>query len=181
MRIRLALCAPLLALGLFPSIADAALSASSGSASFEATGPAGLRIEGKTTEVAVSEANGTVHVAVTLEHMDTGITLRNRHMREKYLETAKYPTADLVVPRTALTFPEEGKTFSGSAAGTLTIHGTSKPVTFTYRAQRNKSAYDVDGSVSIDMHDYGIQVPSYLGITVKPGIDVHVKFVANDT
>src|SRR4051794_19552154 len=113
MRIRTAfLAAPVLALSLLTAVADAALTAPKGSATFEAAGPGGLRIEGKTTEVVVSEAQGAVHVAVTLEHVDTGITLRNRHMREKYLETSKYPTADLVVPRASLTFPEEGKSFS---------------------------------------------------------------------
>ena len=116
-----------------------------------------------------------------LATLDTGIELRNRHMREKYLEVQKYPNAMLVVDRSTLRLPDEGRESSGSANGTITIHGQSRPVSFTYKVHRNREAFDVTGSVHVNMNDYGIQVPSYLGITVKPDVDIVAGFVAHDT
>jgi polyisoprenoid-binding protein YceI len=165
---------------VFPSAVLAALHADRGSASFDASGPAGLRIQGKTTDISVSEAKESVRVTVALANLDTGIDLRNRHMREKYLEVPKYPTATLDVPRSALHFPEEAHEIGGSASGSMTIHGHSRPAVFTYKARRDHDAIDVTGTTHIDMNDFGIVVPSYLGITVKPGIDISVHFVAHD-
>jgi polyisoprenoid-binding protein YceI len=163
------------------STAFAALQTTAGSATFVAQGPAGLRIEGKTSDVHVSESQGQLHVSVGLANLDTGIALRNRHMREKYLEVQKYPSAELLVSRAALSLPQDGAGVSGTATGIMMIHGQSKPVSFTYRAHRDHQAYDVTGNVHVNITDYGIDVPSYLGVTVKPDVDIGVRYVANDT
>jgi polyisoprenoid-binding protein YceI len=165
---------------VLPIDALAALQAAGGTAMFVAVGPAGLRIEGRTSEVTVSEAAGDVRVIVALANLDTGIGLRNRHMREKYLEVDKYPTASLVVGRAGLRFPDEGQEIAATAAGTMTIHGKAHPVTFSYTARHDHGAFRVSGSVHLDMRDYDIRVPSYLGITVKPEVDVTVQFDARD-
>jgi polyisoprenoid-binding protein YceI len=165
---------------ILPAVSGAALQCKGGSATFDASGPAGLKIEGKTSDVSVSETGGTVRVSVGLATLDTGIDLRNRHMREKYLEVQKYPNAVLVVDRSALHFPDDGKDADGSAKGTLSIHGQTRPVVFNYRAHRNHDVFDVNGTVRLNMNDYGITVPSYLGITVKPDIDVAAHFAAHD-
>jgi hypothetical protein len=31
------------------------------------------------------------------------------------------------------------------------------------------------------MQDFGIEVPSYLGVSVRPDVDVSIRFEANDT
>ena len=163
-----------------PATAEAVLRATGGAASFDASGPAGLKIQGKTSDVSVSETQGNVRVNVALANLDTGIDLRNHHMRDKYLEVQKYPEAVLVVEKASLRVPEDGKDSSASANGTMTIHGQTKPVTFTYKAHRDHDAVDVSGSAHIDIREFGIVVPSYLGITVKPGVDVAAHFVAHD-
>lgn len=160
--------------------AAAALRSSSGTASFTALGPAGMKIHGTTPNVSVSESNQMVLVRVGLSNLDTGISLRNRHMREKYLEVSKYPNAELVVKRSELKFPEEGKDSKSSASGTLTIHGKSRTVNFNYDAKRSANTIDVNGSVRVDIREYGIAEPSYLGLSVKPNVDVAVHFTAGD-
>ncbi len=157
-------------------VAQAKLAGSGGDVQFSASGPGGLKIVGTTKELAVKDDGTTVTVVVPLGNLDTGIGLRNKHMREKYLEVAKYPNAELTVPRAALKLAEG----AGTAAGTMKIHGQSHPVTFAYSAKKSGSGYAVDGSVHLDMHDYGIEVPSYLGVTVKPEIDVVARFSAAD-
>lgn len=150
------------------------------SAVFHAKGPGGLRIEGKTGDVRVSEASGDVKIVVPLSPIDTGISLRNKHMREKYLEVHKYPNAVLTVKRSALKFPKSGAALEADAQGEMKIHGKTKKVGFHYRAKRSGARYDVSGHVALNINDYGIKVPSYLGVTVKPDITVDVHFVAVD-
>jgi len=123
------------------------------------------------------EAKGeAVVVTVPLSSITTGIGLRDTHMHEKYLESQKYPTAELSVPRAGLKFPEEGASTEATAQGTLTLHGTSLPVSVHYKASHQGAGYDVSGEVRINMNDYGIGTPSYLGITVKPAVDIAVTF-----
>jgi polyisoprenoid-binding protein YceI len=155
-------------------VAHAKLSGSGGEVSFTATGPAGLKIVGNTSQLSVKEDGANVVVTVPLGAVDTGIALRNKHMKEKYLETDKYPNAELTVARASV---KEG---SGSAQGTMKIHGQSKPVTFTYNAKKAGAGFAVDGTVKLNIKEFGIDVPSYLGVTVKPEVDVAAKFNAAD-
>jgi polyisoprenoid-binding protein YceI len=101
-------------------------------------------------------------------------------MREKYLQVGQFPTAELEVARSALNLPADGSNASGKAQGTIKIHGKSKPVTFQWSAKRAGTSYDVSGGVQINIKEFGIEVPSYMGVTVKPDVDVQVKFAAKD-
>ena len=47
-----------------------------------------------------------------------------------------------------------------SAAGKLTIHGVTKAVAATAKAQLNGGKIEIVGNVSIDMTDYGVSPPS---------------------
>jgi polyisoprenoid-binding protein YceI len=146
------------------------------SVKFTASGPAGLSIEGTTSELMLSEADGQVRVTVPLGKLTTGISLRDKHMREKYLETPKYPTAELTTPSSAIKRPATGG--QSQASGQMTIHGVTKPVTIKYTARPEGKAYVVDGTTHVRLGDFGITVPSYLGVTVKPDIDIQVHFSA---
>jgi polyisoprenoid-binding protein YceI len=163
------------------AVASAAVTGAGGTATFDAVGPAGLKIEGKTAQLSVAEQDGNLVITVAVGSFDTGIELRNRHMREKYLETEKYPNAVLTVARSAIQFPADGADTAGSAAGTLNLHGQARPITVSYKAHRAGDTYAVTGSARVKMTDYGIAAPSYLGVTVKPDIDVAVSFNAKDS
>ena len=88
--------------------------------------------------------------------------------------------SELVVPKAGLKFPADGASIDATAPGTMTIHGQSKPVTFHYHVARRAKAYDVQGDVRVDMRDYGIATPNYLGISVKPPVEVTVSFQLNE-
>jgi polyisoprenoid-binding protein YceI len=141
---------------------------------FKASGPAGLSFEGKGRDVKVKENGNSVVVSVKLDALATGIDLRDRHMKEKYLETGKYPVATLEVDKSKLHFPE-GSAVSGTTEGKLTLHGVTKPVKVSYKADGDHNQAKVDGSMHFNMKDFNIEVPTYLGVTVKPNIEVEVK------
>jgi polyisoprenoid-binding protein YceI len=167
----------------FVGLADAKLSRTSDAANahFHASGPAGMAIDGNTPDVAVQDDGTNVKVVVTLTNLTTGVQLRDDHTRNKYLEVGKYSTATLTVARSALKFPADGGTTSGDAPGTMNIHGKDKAITFHYTASKKGAAITVAGSAALDITDYGINVPSYLGVSVKKDVSVDVKFVATDS
>ena len=164
-----------------PSLVLAAWADSDARVTFSCVGPGGLRFQGTGKELQTVEKAEALLFIVPVATITTGIGVRDAHMQERYLESDKYPTAELAVPRAVLSFPADGATVEATASGTMTIHGASRPVTFHYKATRKGSAYDVHGDVQINMNDYGIPTPTYLGVTVKPPVDIQVAFQLVET
>jgi polyisoprenoid-binding protein YceI len=145
---------------------------------FQCSGPAGMKIEGTTAELTANEQDGSLVVAVPLANLSTGIGLRDKHMKEKYLEVAKYPNAVLTVAQSALKLPVNGEQIEADVPGTLQLHGQTRPVSVHYEAQGDGPGLVTRGRFHVNMNDFGIQVPSYLGVTVKPDVDVSANFRA---
>ncbi len=145
-----------------------------GKASFTASGSAGLRLEGTSDELSAAWDGDTLVVTVPMASFHTGIELRDKHLRE-HVEADKYPTAALRVPRNAIQLPAPGASTSGTAQAPLSFHGQQKPVTFTWQAKRS-DGFDVSGGLQLDFTAFGVPVPKYLGISVKPPAEVSVHF-----
>jgi polyisoprenoid-binding protein YceI len=159
------------------SAGGAALSgATEARVSFDASGPAGMTITGVTPELSVADDGANLVIVVQLTNLSTGIGLRDQHMKEKYLETGKYPSTTLVIPRNALKTPSTGDKIEADVRGTLQLHGQTRPVTVHYDAKADGAMLMAHGALRLNMNDYGISVPSYLGVTVKPDVDVHASF-----
>lgn len=170
------------ALGLTTAVVAGATLTKTGSSrvEFRAKGPVGMTIIGRTRDLEVSDSRKTLVVKVPLRNLKTGIGLRDRHMKEKYLEVDRYPDARLSVAHSALQFPGKGATLEASAIGRFTLHGVSRNVHFRYKAKGKSNGYRIEGLLHVNMHDYGIRVPSYLGVTVKPDVAVKVQFQLAD-
>lgn len=138
-------------------------------------GTAGLNIEGVTHELGVAERGGELVFQVPLAGLDTGIRLRNRHMRG-YLDVTHFPEAELRVQRRKVVFPPQGKPVESSVEGTLTLHGISKPCSIRYRVEQARPGeYRVHGMTRIDIRDFGIDIPTW-GVSVDPNIGIQVDF-----
>lgn len=166
------------------AVADAKLAKTNdeATATFHGVGSvAGMKIDGSTNQVSVSDDGTNVKVTVNLTNLDTKLALRNDHMRNKYLEVGTYPNAELTVARSALKFPAQGASSSGDATGTMKIHGKDKQVTFHYAAGNSGGKITVKGSAHILTTDYGIVIPTYAGVTMKPDVDLEIQFTATDS
>jgi len=172
--------AAVLALITFSLVAAARLSrAGDASTSFKVAGPAGLNIEGKVPDMSIADDGATVTITVPLENLSTGIALRDKHTKNA-LEVATYPNCTLAVARSALKFPAAGADSSGDAPGKMTLHGQTRDVTFHYTAHLDGDTLDVSGTTRINVDDFGVKRPSYLGVTVKPDVDIATTFHAKD-
>lgn len=143
---------------------------------FNASGTGGVKIEGQTPDLEIRDEPDNFCVVVPLKNLSTGISLRDRHMKEKYLETDKYPNAELKVRRADLKVPAAGGKEETSANGLLKLHGQEKPVVFHYRASESGGLYSVDGTLHVNIADFGINTPSFMGMSVRPDVDVRASF-----
>jgi len=145
------------------------------SVAFKAVGPGGLGIEGKGSDVSVKEQGDVIVATVGLGSIKTGIDMRDKHMREKYLETPKYPNAVFTVEKAKLRSPGEA-----DVDGKLQLHGVTKSIRLHYKATGSDKQNTVIGSAHVNMKDFNIAVPSYLGVTVKPEVTVTFKVAVVD-
>jgi len=148
-------------------------------AGFTGRGPGGFTLEGTTHELRLEDDGTTLKLIVPLGQLTTGIALRDRHMREKYLEVAKFPELVLEIAWSTVKLPSDGQQLEGSGTGKVTLHGQSKEVPIRYAVQRTGSSYQVTGHAAINLKDFGIEVPSYFGVTVQPDIDARAVFSAD--
>ncbi len=81
-------------------------------------------------------------------------------------------------PAEARAAPEErGGTVDVKAKGQMTLHGKTKEVPFAYKATCNAAGVcDATGSAALNINDFGIIIPSYLGVTMKPDVTIDTKF-----
>jgi hypothetical protein len=143
--------------------------------SFKGVGPGGLGIEGKGTDVSLKEHGESLVATVGLRSITTGIDLRDRHMTDKYLETTKYPYAVFTVEKSKVKSPGEG-----DIEGKLQLHGVSRTIRISYKASGSNKQALVTGSAQLNMKDFNIAVPSYLGVTMKPEVTVSFRLGAVD-
>jgi len=163
---------------VLPLLAGATRLEGQPSAGFHGRGPGGFGVDGKTDQLRIDDDGTTLKITVPLATLHTGIGLRDKHMREKYLQVDKYPDAVLEVPWSSVKLPGDGQTGEGTVPGKMTIHGKSKDVKAKYRIVRTGNRYQVTGNVPLNLKDYDIDVPSYLGVTVQPDIETSVSFTA---
>lgn len=146
---------------------------------FEAVGrPSMMKVKGKgasaSGDLAVENNMVSGTLKVDLTQLDTGIELRNEHMKDKYLEVQKYPTADLKLDPIAL--PADwtlGTPLEKPFTGKLKLHGVEQPVSGKFKLQANKS---LSANFEIKLSDFKIDIPSYLGITIADVVKVNTEF-----
>ncbi len=122
-------------------------------------------------------------VTVNLSTLQSGIELRDEHMKKNYLQTENFPSAKLSIQDLNLDSeanpiniksPINGKNFKGQ----LTLHGVTKPVegTFAMVPQSEENKITIKASYSLNLSDYNIDIPSYMGIKVADKVNVESVF-----
>ena len=133
---------------------------------------------------------------VDLASVDTGIPLRNQHMRDNFLQTKKYPKATFVAT-SIRTATKAHPTTSGArvklmATGNLTIHGVTVkktvPLYVTYfpEGKFSKQRYKagdlilVKGRFPVKLEDHKIPVPEALFYKLADTVYVDVSLSATN-
>lgn len=169
--------APLLALALAASSPAIAADVSHGDVRVVCPMTVGGSFEAKTTALSGSlSPAGPNELTVDLRSLDTGIGLRNDHLRESYLEVAKGEGFDkAVLSGIAIAAPDPAA-FQGRTTftGTLRLHGVAKPVAGSVEVRRQGASLRVTASFPVGLTEFGIAEPRYLGVGVKDEVRVNV-------
>ena len=122
-------------------------------------------------------------LAVDLRTVDTGIDLRNEHLREKYLEVDKGAGYDQAILSdvTLQGVNPDGPAGKGSFTGSLMLHGVKKTVMGPVELRQAGTGWRVRASFPVNLPDYNIDKPRYLGVGVKDTVQVSVTFTATQS
>jgi len=132
--------------------------------------------------VVAADASGRLRGAleVDLTTLDTGIELRNTHLRDTYLEVYRGQNfARAVISAIALDGADP-RTFEGETAfsATLRLHGVERSVSGVAELARTPDGIGVVAHFPVTLPDHAIQAPRYLGVGVRDQVEAEVHFMA---
>jgi polyisoprenoid-binding protein YceI len=114
-----------------------------------------MTVAGETVETARIEAD--------LTRLTSDETRRDNAIRQRGLESARYPTAalELAEPIKLASAPVQGREVRGQGKGRLTVHGVTREVDLDLKGRWNGSTIQVVGQLPVKMSDYQIQAPRF--------------------
>jgi len=105
----------------------------------------------------------SVRIEADLTRLTSDETRRDIAIRQRGLESERYPTAtlELAEPIKLATTPVEGKEVRGQGTGRLTVHGVTREVDLSMTGRWSGSTIQVVGQLPVKMSDYQIQAPRF--------------------
>ncbi len=98
-----------------------------------------------------------------LNTLKTGIGLRDRHMRDNYLETKKYPFAEFTGEIQESTEIAVGETKKVTAKGKFKIHGVEREIEVPGTLKRtSQDELVLEATFMVLLNDYDIDIPSVI-------------------
>lgn len=153
--------------------------------SFLAKGfPHAIKINGKGTgpkgTLTLTNENATGTLCLDLKSLETGISLRDKHLKEKYIQVEKNPESCLkltkvILPRAFF----DGTEFKGEALdfeGLLTLKGVEKPVTGKFDLNRKDHTFSAKVQFEIKLPDFNFEIPKFAGVTVAETVNINTEF-----
>ena len=151
--------------------------------------------DGKTNSVsgtivadAAKATAAKVDVSIDLASLDTGISLRNHEMRERYLQTPRFPNATFksasiaIYPNGQLVGPPNRQLDAARNAVVdiaFTLHGVTKRMTLPARVVvLPDNRIHITSQFNVHMPDFDIHVPKNILVTVDDMIPVRLDLWA---
>lgn len=110
-----------------------------------------------------------------LDLISTGISLRDDHMKNKYLEVSKYPEATLQIAELKLDkdfFAVSGSQKNIPFKGKLRVHGAEKDIEGTVNIDSDEKSVSVFAQTKTVISAHQIDIPSYMGIKVADEVEI---------
>ena len=116
-----------------------------------------------------------LYFEVDLASLDTGIGLRNRHMRDNYLEVDRYPWAAFTGTVDRIIETPEG--WSVRSPGTFAVHGVEQPRVLNCAVtDEAEDAYRVECVFDVSLGDHEIEIPRVMFLKLAEDVRVTVSF-----
>lgn len=123
-------------------------------------------LDGQVVFAPADPASSFFDLSVDASTVDTGIDLRDSHLKKgEYFDVKRFPTIRFVSTKVAAT----ATAGSFTAAGNLTIKGTTKEISFPFTAQLHGDGYAFKGTFTLNRGDFDIGGSS---LTLADYVDV---------
>lgn len=120
-------------------------------------------------------AKSDLYFEVDLNTLDTGIGLRNRHMRENYLETETYPFTHFKGKIVQVDTVSNDK-FNVRAEGIMFIHGVEQKKSVEAVLIKNNDVIQVQAAFEVKLSDYKIDIPSIMFYKIDEVMRLEMDF-----
>ena len=119
--------------------------------------------------------NSEMYFEIDLNSLDTGIGLRNRPMREDYLETDKFPFT-YFKGKIVEADESNGSQYSVKVAGKIFIHGVERDLNSEGSMKRMEDSYHIKTNFIVKLSDFNIEIPSLMFLKINENMDVRLDF-----
>ncbi len=92
----------------------------------------------------------------------------------KALKAKEFPTINFIGKRVD-SLVNDGNKFTGIITGDLTVAGVTKTISFEFNGENKGKNIIIKAIPKLDMRDFGITPPKYLGKPIDPHVEVYVK------
>jgi polyisoprenoid-binding protein YceI len=124
-----------------------------------------------------------LRIMVDLRTLNSGAAERDAHVRTDTFETDRFPFATFVASN-AQVLPgaySSGQQVTFPLVGELTLHGVTRPASFTVTGQMANDTLTGSASDSIHLHDFAMKPPqttAVVKITVSDDVLLKINFTA---
>jgi polyisoprenoid-binding protein YceI len=117
-----------------------------------------------------------LYFEVELNTLETGIGLRDRHMRDDYLHTNKFPLTHFTGKISESTRISDTE-YDVKAKGKMFIHGVTKDITINGKIYKLGTGFKLKSNFSVNLTDYNIKVPQFMFVRISEEIKLYLDFV----
>ncbi len=134
-----------------------------------------LLLRGPRLEEGSATGDSQLYLEVELASLDTGLGLRNRHMRDNYLEVDEFPyaTFDATIERVEAT---AAGVFRVAAQGVLSIHGVERERGISCDVSEREEGYGVRCAFTVLLSDFDIEIPKLMFLKLANEVRLDLNF-----
>ena len=132
-------------------------------------------------------------IEVALDSLRSGISMRDKDMKNDFLETSKFPLTTFELTKVVSSSQntlEDKKEVQISAEGNYTVHGVTKPITVTatllYLKESDETKTRLPGDLlhvtanfEVPLSDYGIKRPQFLLLKLEEKQRISVDIIGS--
>lgn len=130
-------------------------------------------VSGAGSELVLGDGHASAELQVQLASLRSGNDLYDSELRRR-IDARRFPVCTLRL--------ERGTTLDAgrfSLAGTITFHGTTRPLTGTVEVEGiGEDRIAVTGAKELDIRDFGLQAPTMLMTRIYPEVQVQLFIAA---
>ncbi len=117
---------------------------------------------------------GEVYFEVDMNSVTTGMGLRDRHMRDNYLHTAKYPKTSY--KGTISQVADKGSYYEVVLDGNMNLHGVYKPKQVKGTIAKGDNSLRIKTNFWVKLPDYNIEIPQLMFAKINENIELNLDF-----